>query len=103
MTASIEVSTVDFASMNQGLIHLLQAIDSSPGGSIIPTVKLLKKLKSTGYGQHIIRRAIREGYIARKEQPPEGKGNYLVANDLRAKGKKLLRKLSDGNNSNITN
>jgi hypothetical protein len=60
MTASIEVSTADFASMSQGLIHLLQAIDSSPGGSI-PTVKLLKKLKSTGYGQHIIRRAIREG------------------------------------------
>jgi len=49
MTPSIEVSISDFASMNQGLIHLLQAIDSSPGGSI-STVKLLKKLKSTGYG-----------------------------------------------------
>jgi hypothetical protein len=43
MTASIEVSTSDFANMNQGLIHLLQAIDSSPGGSI-STFKLLKKL-----------------------------------------------------------
>ena len=102
MTASIEVSAADFASMSQGLIPLLQAIDSSPGGSI-PTVKLLKKLKSTGYGQHIIRRAVREGYIARKEQPPEGKGNYPVANDLRPKGKKLLRKLSDVNNCNMTN
>jgi hypothetical protein len=58
MRASIEVSTADFASVNQGLIHLLQAIDSSPGGSI-STVKLLKKLKLTGYGQHIIRRAVR--------------------------------------------
>jgi hypothetical protein len=64
MTPSIEVSTSDFASMNQGLIHLLQAIDRSPSGSI-STVKLLKKLKSTGYGQHIIRRAVKEGYIAR--------------------------------------
>jgi hypothetical protein len=58
MRASIEVSTADFASVNQGLIHLLQAIDSSPGGSI-STVKLLKKLKLTGYGQHIIRRGVR--------------------------------------------
>jgi hypothetical protein len=43
MTPSIEVSTSDFASMNQGLIHLLQAIESSPSASI-STVKLLKKL-----------------------------------------------------------
>jgi hypothetical protein len=61
----------EFVKMDQGLIHLLQAIDSSPGGSI-PTVKLLKKLKSTGYGQHIIRRAVKEGHVARKEQPHEG-------------------------------
>ena len=81
MTPSIEVSTADFASMNQGLIRLLQAIDSSPGGSI-PTVKLLKRLKSTGYGQYIIRRAVKEGYIARKEQRLQGKGNYRVVNDL---------------------
>jgi hypothetical protein len=102
MTASIEVSTSDFANMNQGLIHLLQAIDSSPGGSI-STVKLLKKLKSTGYGQHIIRRAVKEGYIARKEQVPQGKGNYLKVNYLTPSGKVLLRKLSDVNNCNITN
>jgi hypothetical protein len=67
MTASIEVSTADFASMNQGLIRLLQAIDGSPGGSI-PTIKLLTKLRSTGYGQHIIRRAVREGYVTGKEE-----------------------------------
>jgi hypothetical protein len=102
MTASIEVSTSDFANMNQGLIHLLQAIDSSPGGSI-STFKLLKKLKSTGYGQHIIRRAVKEGYIARKEQPPEGKGNYLLLNYLTPRGKALLKKISDVNNCNITN
>jgi hypothetical protein len=102
MTPSIEVSTSDFASMNQGLIHLLQAIDSSPSGSI-STVKLLKKLKSTGYGQHIIRRAVKEGYIARKEQVPQGKGNYLKVNYLTPSGKVLLRKLSDVNNCNMTN
>jgi hypothetical protein len=102
MTPSIEVSTSDFASMNQGLIHLLQAIDSSPTGSI-STVKLLKKLKSTGYGQHIIRRAVKEGYIARKEQVPQGKGNYLKVNYLTPSGKVLLRKLSDVNNCNMTN
>jgi hypothetical protein len=102
MTASIEVSTLDFASMNEGLIHLLQAFDSSPGGSI-STVKLLKKLKSRGYGQHIIRRAVKEGYIARKEQVPQGKGNYLKVNYLTPSGKVLLRKLSDVNNCNMTN
>jgi hypothetical protein len=88
--------------MNQGLIHLLQAIESSPSGSI-STVKLLKKLKSRGYGQHIIRRAVKEGYIARKEQVPQGKGNYLKVNYLTPSGKVLLRKLSDVNNCNMTN
>lgn len=102
MTPSIEVSTSDFASMNQGLIHLLQAIESSPSGSI-STVKLLKKLKSRGYGQHIIRRAVKEGYIARKEQVPQGKGNYLKVNYLTPSGKVLLRKLADVNNCNMTN
>lgn len=102
MTPRIEVSTSDFASMNQGLIHLLQAIDSSPSGSI-STVKLLKKLKSTGYGQYIIRRAVREGYIARKEQVPQGKGNYLKVNYLTPKGKVLLKKLSDVDNCSIIN
>jgi hypothetical protein len=96
-----EVPIEEFVRMNQGLIHLLQAIDSSPGGSI-STVKLLAKLKSTGYGQHIIRRAVREGYMARKEQPPQGKGNYLVINYLTPKGKMLLRKLSELNNNSRT-
>jgi hypothetical protein len=100
--ASIKVSSPDFPRMNQGLLHLLKAIDDSPGGCI-STVKLLKKLKSTGYGQHIIRRAVREGYVARKEQRPEGKGNYLVVNYLTPKGMELLMQLSDVNNSNITN
>jgi hypothetical protein len=97
-TTKIEVSIEEFARTNQGLIHLLQAIDSSPGGSI-STVKLLRKLKSTSYGQHIIRRALKEGYIARKEQPPKGKGNYLVIYYLTPKGKAFLRKLSEVNNS----
>jgi hypothetical protein len=97
--SNIEVSIEDFVKMNQGLIHLLQAIDSSPGG-YIPTVKLLRKLKSTGYGQHIIRRAVREGYIARKEQPPKGKGNYLVINYLTPKGKVLLRSYRYVNDTN---
>jgi hypothetical protein len=88
--------------MNQGLLRLLKAIDDSPGGSI-STVKLLTKLKSTGYGQHIIRRAVREGYVARKEQRPQGKGNYLVVNYLTPHGKALLMQLSDVNNSDITN
>ena len=95
----MEVSIKEFVRTNKGLVHLLQAIDTSPGGSI-PTVKLLAKLKSTGYGQHIIRRAVREGYMARKEQPPESKGNYLVINYLTPKGKMLLRKLSEVNNNN---
>ena len=98
MTTSIEVSAADSAKINNGLIHLLQAIDGNPGGSI-STVKLLTKLKSTGFGQHIIRRAVREGYIARKEPRPQGKGNYLVVNDLTPKGKALLSKISEVNNS----
>ena len=102
MTTNIDVSAADFARVNKGLIHLLQAIDSSPGGSI-STVKLLTKLKSTGYGQIIIRRAVSEGYVARKERPPHGKGNYLVVNDLTPKGKALLSKLSEVNNSIMSN
>jgi hypothetical protein len=97
-SSKVEVSTEDFVKMNQGLIHLLQAIDSSSPDGSISTVKLLTKLKSTGYGQYIIKRAVREGYIARKEQPPKGRGNYLVINYLTPKGKALLRKLSDINN-----
>jgi DNA-binding MarR family transcriptional regulator len=97
LTAKIEASIEEFARTNQSLIHLLQAIDSSPDGSI-STVKLLRMLKSTSYGQLIIRRAVREGYIARKEQPPKGKGNYLVINYLTPKGKALLRNLSNINN-----
>jgi hypothetical protein len=97
MTTSSEVSVADLAKINKGLIHLLQAIDDNPGGSI-STVKLLTKLKSTGYGQHIIRRAVREGYVVRKERRPQGKGNYLVVNDLTPKGKALLNKLSEVNN-----
>jgi hypothetical protein len=100
MTTSIEVSGADLARINKGLIHLLQAIDGNSGGSI-STVKLLTKLKSTGYGQHIIRRAVREGYVARKERRPQGKGNYLVVNYLTPKGKALLSKLSEVNNSII--
>jgi len=78
---------------SDGLIHLLQAIDSNPGGAI-STVKLLRKLKSTGYGQQqIIRRALREGYVERKEEPsPKGKGNYMVVYYITQKGKALLGK-----------
>jgi hypothetical protein len=91
---TIEVSAVEFARMNQGLIHLLQAINDSPGRAI-STVKLLQKLKSTGYGQYIIRRAVKEGYITRKEQqkPEGGKGNHLKVNYLTPRGKALLSKL----------
>lgn len=97
-SSNVEVSIKDFVRINQGLIHLLQAIDSSPQGSI-PTVKLLVKLGSTGYGQHIIRRAVREGYVMRKEKPPKGKGNYMVMNSLTTKGKTLLNNLSRDENS----
>ena len=99
MTTSIEVSAEDFARINKGLIHLLKAIDGNPGGSI-STVRLLTKLKSTGYGQHIIRRAVRDGYVVRKERRPQGKGNYLVVNHLTPKGKALLEKLPEVTNSN---
>jgi DNA-binding PadR family transcriptional regulator len=62
-------------------------------------VKLLRKLKSTGYGQHIIRRALKEGYVERKEEPPKGKGNYMVVYYLTPKGKALLEKLQKANNN----
>jgi hypothetical protein len=51
----------------------------------------------------MIRRAVKEGYIARKEQVPQGKGNYLKVNYLTPSGKVLLRKLADVNNCNMTN
>jgi hypothetical protein len=66
----------------------------SPGGSI-PTVKLLNKLKSTNYGQRVIKQADREGYIKRiRSVKPEGSGNYPVVNKLPPKGRALLRTLS---------
>ena len=101
-SSKVEVSIIDFAKMNKALIHLLQAIDSSPSGSI-PTVKLLVKLRSTGYGQHMIRRAVRKGYITRREKPPKGKGNYMVINSLTTKGKMLLNRLSRDKNNNSNN
>jgi hypothetical protein len=41
--------------------------------------------------QPIIRRALREGYVERKEEPPpEGKGNYMVVYYLTQRSKALL-------------
>ncbi len=57
----------------------------------LPTRKLLSEYGATGYGQILIKQARRQGFITRKEQEPEGKGNHLVVNALTAKGRKVAR------------
>jgi hypothetical protein len=74
---------------------------------VVLSLQEATKIKSTGYGQHIIRRALKEGYIGRKEQPSEVKGNYLVIYYLTPKGKRFVSKLTnalqDNNNNNNNN
>ncbi len=101
MTLGIEVSAADFGHMNKGLITVLKAVQKA-GSEGISTRKLLyDEIKMIGYGQTLVKRAEREGYIKRKEVVQSGhKGAHLVINCLTPKGKKLLSQLNHANNNN---
>lgn len=95
---TIEVSPSEFARANKGLITLLKAVQKA-GDEGTSTRKLLyDEIKMIGYGQTLIKRAEKEGYIKRKEvkKPVGQKGAHLVMNYLTPKGKKLLSQLADG-------
>jgi hypothetical protein len=57
-------------------------------GNALPTRILLQKLGANNL-HHVILQAEQEGYIRRKRIKPQGKGNYLVYNQLTSKGKGL--------------
>jgi hypothetical protein len=82
--------------MNKGLITVLNAVAKS-GDDGISTRKLLyDEIKMIGYGQTLIKRAEKEGYISRpKVRRPGYKGAHLVMNRLTPKGKKLLSQLQE--------
>jgi hypothetical protein len=84
----IKVSAAEFARTNKGLISVLRALQRMGGEA--STRRLLKEIKTTGYGQVLIGRAEVMGYITREDREPEGKGNWLVVNKLTQKGKRLL-------------
>jgi hypothetical protein len=94
--ASIEVSAAEFARMNKGLITVLKAIQKA-GNEGIPTRRLLyDEIKMIGYGQTLIKRAEKEGYISRpKVRRPGFKGAHLRMNRLTPKGKRLLIQLRE--------
>jgi hypothetical protein len=93
MANTIEISAAEFARFNKGLITVLKAVQSA-GADGISTRRLLYKIKMTGYGQTLINRAEKQGYIRReKRKPDSGRGFPPVYNILSAKGKKLLTQL----------
>ncbi len=90
----IEVSAVEFARTNKGLITVLKAIAESDKRGI-PTRKLLNKIGMIGYGETLIKRAESLQYIRReKREPANGVGFWPVYNILTPKGKKLLDQLN---------
>ena len=82
---------------NIALVRLLLMLSRS-GDKGISTVELLKKLKSSHYGQQMIKLAESKGYVERinVKQPEEGRkggSKTFVINRLSQKGKKLVAKL----------
>lgn len=77
---------------NAGLAHLLLIVQAA-GSEGISTVKLLEELGSIGYGQTLIRRAKRLGYIKRTTGESEHGHFPPVYNIITKKGKKLLAQM----------
>ena len=82
---------------NIALVRLLLIL-SRAGDKGIPTVELLKKLKSSHYGQQMIKLAASKGYVERvsvkqTEVGRKGGSKSFVINRLSHKGKKLVQKL----------
>jgi hypothetical protein len=93
MTLTIEVSAAEFARMNKGLITVLKAVQKAGDEGISTRRLLYDEIKMIGYGQSLVKRAEREGYIMRKETQSGHKGAHFVMNYLTPKGKQLLSQL----------
>jgi hypothetical protein len=80
--------------MNRGLIHILQLIDSAPGGKI-STRELLRTMNSMNMHKYL-KQAERLGYVRRESQkmPPGRKGGNMIVNSLTEQGRYVLA-LSD--------
>lgn len=96
MTLDIEVSALEFARMNKGLITVLKVIQKA-GNEGISTRNLLNdEIKMIGYGQTLVKRAEALGYIRREKREPEsGRGFHPVYNIITKKGRKLMNQLND--------
>lgn len=93
-SSSIEISAEEFARTNRGLITLLSALQRIGGQA--STRKLLAEMKMIGYGEILIKRAEKLGYIKReKRKPDSGRGFHPVYNILSPKGRKLLSQLQE--------
>lgn len=82
---------------NIALVRLLLIL-SRAGNKGLPTVALLERLKSSNYGQRMIKLAENKGYIERVsvKQPEEGRkggSKTFVVNRLTEKGKQFVLKL----------
>jgi hypothetical protein len=77
---------------NAGLAHLLLIVYRA-GEDGISTVKLLEELGSIDYGQTLVRRAKKQGYIKRIIGESEHGHFAPVYNIITPKGKRLLEQL----------
>ncbi len=83
---------------NIALVRLLLIL-ARAGNRGLSTVVLLEKLKSSNYGQRMIKLAENEGYNERisVKEPEEGRkggSKTFVINRLSSKGKQLVSKLT---------
>ncbi len=78
---TIKVSIEDFARTNKSVITVLSALHRVGGEA--STRKLPAEIKMIGYGEVLIRRAEKMGFIKReKRKAPSGKGFHPVYNIL---------------------
>ena len=89
----VEISPEEFARTHKGLIKLLRAIEKSGSLGIASRKLCEQEFNSRHYCNELLEFAKRQGYITRKREDPEGKGNKLHVNRIAAKGKKLLKEL----------
>jgi hypothetical protein len=90
-----EVSPEEFKRTNKGLITVLSAV-AEAGKDGITTRKLFEKIRMFGYGETMVEKAYRLGYIRRDPpEPPAWRKEFPAPryNIITPKGKKLLAQL----------
>jgi hypothetical protein len=81
---------------NMALVRILLIL-SKTGDEGLSTLDLLKKLKSSNYGQRTIKLGQKKGYIERVnvKMPKGQRGNVFVMNRLTERGKQVVVKLTE--------